>query len=76
MRVFRPKNTILLEPRISKEVADRVCNKLGKKRWVRSEAMGFNGGVWVIWDDEEILVRLKATHRSFLHMEVRLAEGR
>lgn len=38
MREYRPMIVILVEPRVSGEVADRVCKSLGKKRWIRSEA--------------------------------------
>lgn len=76
MRGFRPKIVILLEPRISSASADCVCKKLGKKRWVRSEANGFSGGVWVLWDEEEMKVKLRVASRSFIHMEVVSREGR
>lgn len=41
---------ILIERRINSESADAVSRSLGKNRWVRSEASGFSGGVWVLWD--------------------------
>lgn len=46
MKEFRPKIVILLEPRISREIVDRVCKKLGNKKWARAKAFGFSGGVW------------------------------
>lgn len=39
-------------------MADQVCRKLGKKRWVRSEAGGFSGGVWIFWDEDEVRVKV------------------
>lgn len=48
---------------------------MGKKRWARSEAAGFSGGVWVLWDEEEIGLKLMVARRSFLHMEVRSGDG-
>lgn len=45
IRVHRPLIIILLEPRINGEVADSVCKRIGKRKWVQSEADGFSGGV-------------------------------
>lgn len=70
IRVHRPVITILMEPRISGEVADSVCKKLGYKRWVRSDSEGFNGGVWCLWNDEEVGVVLRYGHTDFLHLAV------
>lgn len=70
MREFRLKIVILLEPRTRGETADKVCKKLGKKRWVRSKLVGFSGGVWVIWDDEEVELKMMTIRRSFIHMKV------
>lgn len=44
MREYKPKIVVLLELRVSGEMMDRVCQRLGKKRSVRSEAIGFSGG--------------------------------
>lgn len=52
MREYMLKVVILLEPRVSGDTANRVCNRLGKKRWARSEAIGFSGGVWVLWEEK------------------------
>lgn len=43
LREYRLKLVILLEPRISGKMANLVFLRLGKKRWVRSEALGFSG---------------------------------
>lgn len=48
LRNFRLKIIILMEPRISGEAADKICGGLGKKKWLRSEARGFSGGIWVL----------------------------
>lgn len=76
LRTFRLNIIILIEPRISGEAADKVCRGLGKRRWVRSEARGFSGAIWVLWEEGEVEIKLEAAHRSFLHMEVRSGLGR
>lgn len=70
LKEHRPSIMVLLEPRISGDIEDEVCRKLGKKRWLRLEAAGFSGGIWVMWEDEEIGVRLKKVNKFFLHLEV------
>lgn len=52
IREYRSQIIILLEPRISGNSVDDVCNKLGMKQRVRTEADGFSGGIWVLWRDE------------------------
>lgn len=43
---------------------------------MRFEARGFSGGVWVLWDNEQVDVKLLTALRSFVHMEVLLEDGR
>ena len=38
----------LLEPRISGVQADKRCNSLGFESWIRVEALGFSGGIWLL----------------------------
>lgn len=75
LRSIRPKIIILIEPRISGEDAEKVCKGLGRRRWVRLEARGFSGGIWVMWEEGEVDIKLLEAHRSFLHMEVRSGLG-
>lgn len=76
LREYKPKILILLEPRISGEVADKVCRKLGRRCWIRSEVLGYSGGIWVCWNEEEVDLRVIKLTRTIVHMEVRLGQGR
>lgn len=73
---FRLLIMILLEPHISEEQADVVCRRIGKSLWVRSEVEGFSGGVWVLWDEEELEVELRYAHKFFLHFAVRTMDNK
>lgn len=73
MKEFRPSIVALLEPQISGSTVDEVCAKLGRKSWIRSEATGFSGGVWVLWDDKAISLSLKEANRFFLHFDMKSA---
>lgn len=71
MRELRTKMIIIIDPKVSGAVTDRVCRDLGKKRWIRAEARGFSRGIWVMWEEGDI----EAAHMSFLHMGIRLMNG-
>lgn len=76
MRNFKPKIIILLEPKISSKAGDKVCKKLGKNRRVRSEAIGLSRGIWVLWKDEGIGLKVVIASQSVVHMEVSSGGGR
>lgn len=66
-----------MEPRIRGEAADKVCSGLGREmKWLRMEARGFSGGIWVLWEEGDVEIKLEVAHRSFLHMEVKSDLGR
>lgn len=75
LREYKPLIFVLMEPRISKAKADEVCRKLGKKKWIRSEASVFSGGLWVLWDEEDVALKMEYAHKSFIHLEVKMARG-
>lgn len=76
MREFQPRIVIVIEPRISGSAADRVCKNLGMKRWIRAESRGFSDRIWLMWKEGEIGVELEVAHKQFLHMKIRLGNGR
>ncbi|CAL1388052.1 unnamed protein product [Linum trigynum] len=47
---YKPDFVILLEPQISGNAANAVCDKLGFPDVIRVEAEGRQGGIWVFWD--------------------------
>lgn len=67
---------ILMEPRISGDMVDVVCRWLGKNRWIRSESEGFSIGVWFLWNEAEIDVKLRYAYASFLHFVVKSSRGK
>lgn len=71
MRSYRPNIFVILESRISGEEADEACSKLGKTDWARSDAVGFSGGVWVLWSKSEISLRIiTLVSFSFMHLYI------
>ncbi|KAI5310975.1 hypothetical protein L3X38_030079 [Prunus dulcis] len=42
---------VMLEPRITGDNSLKVLKSLGVPKFERVDAMGFSGGIWVLWDD-------------------------
>ncbi|XVF58991.1 hypothetical protein PTKIN_Ptkin07bG0237900 [Pterospermum kingtungense] len=40
-----------LEPRVSRTQVDLVCKGIGFENWVRVQAVGFSGGIWLFWKE-------------------------
>ena len=61
----------LLEPKVSGSHADEVCQKLGFKEWIRVEAVGFSGGIWIFWNSS-LVIDVVHTHPQFILLKVKL----
>ncbi|KAK4282536.1 hypothetical protein QN277_013898 [Acacia crassicarpa] len=57
----------LMEPRISGNRADKVCQKLGFGHWIRVEASGFSGGIWILWNSDTFDVTYLTSSTQLLH---------
>lgn len=75
-RTHKPTMIVLLEPQISGSEATEVCRKLGVTRWLRSEASGFSGGVYLLWNNDAIEVELLSVHKSYIHVAIESANTR
>lgn len=60
----------LMETRISGSRADTVVRKLGFSNWLRVEAIGYAGGIWVLWNDWEVKVEYLASTTQLLHCKI------
>lgn len=67
---FKTAIILLMKLKINGERADDVFRRLGMDRWIRLESVGFSGGVWCLWDDNEIEVTLRYANAFFLHVSV------
>lgn len=61
----------LMEARISGRRAEIVVRKLGFHNWIRLEASGFAGGIWVLWDKIDVSIELIDSSTQFIHCKVR-----
>lgn len=60
LRAYRPVIVILLESKVSGDMADGFCRKLGMNRWVRLKAEGFSSGI--------LMLGMRRISRSLLSM--------
>ncbi|KAK4260483.1 hypothetical protein QN277_003587 [Acacia crassicarpa] len=60
----------LLEPCISGDRADKVCRRLCFSHWIRVEASGFSGGIWVLWDNDTFDITYLSSSTQTLHCQV------
>lgn len=67
---------ILLELRISVEIAEGISKKTGKEQWIQTEDEGFSGGIWMLWDEDEIKLKLLYVHKIFIRIAVISSGGR
>ncbi|XP_028797607.1 uncharacterized protein LOC114753107 [Neltuma alba] len=60
----------LLETRISGERADNVVRHLGFNNWLRLEATGFAGGIWVLWDESQCTINYICSTTQLIHCQI------
>lgn len=65
----------LLEPHVSGSSADKVCKRLGYKQNVQVEAEGFSGGIWLLWNEENVSIQVLSLNKSFIHARVKMVFG-
>lgn len=74
VRLHNPFILALLEPKVSGIKADEICNNLKFDDWVRVEALGFSGGIWILWKDR-IKLDILRTNPQFIFMQVQDHKG-
>ncbi|KAJ4847776.1 hypothetical protein Tsubulata_003312 [Turnera subulata] len=69
-RTQRPKITVVVEPRVSGSVAERIISGLGYNCSHRVEARGFADGIWLMWNDDQVEVQILYSHTQLVHVRV------
>lgn len=64
---FRPDLVVLLEPRVSGVKGRRIIKSLGFGFSVVEEARGFAGGIWVLWKEEGLDLRVVEKEEQYIH---------
>ncbi|XP_028790434.1 uncharacterized protein LOC114746384 [Neltuma alba] len=69
-RRYKPDMVVLIETRCSGENAQKAIKRMNFKFQEVVEANGMSGGIWVLWDSDDIKFRVIMSHKQFLHGEV------
>ncbi|WCJ37367.1 DNAse I-like superfamily protein [Euphorbia peplus] len=71
MNIHNPSILVLVETKCSGILADNVIKKIGFDFSHRVEAIGFAGGIWVLWNNP-IKISVLASSWQFVHLQVQL----
>ncbi|XP_028796894.1 uncharacterized protein LOC114752327 [Neltuma alba] len=69
---YKPDVVVLVEPRISGAKADQVIRKIGYQNSHRVEAVGYSGGIWLLWRDH-LTIEIVSNHKQFIHTYIQRA---
>ncbi|XP_031131792.1 uncharacterized protein LOC116033172 [Ipomoea triloba] len=72
---YHPNIFCLVETKTSGCNADSLCAKLGFDKWARVEALGFSGGIWILWSNS-VQIEVLHSHPQFVHMAITDQLGR
>ncbi|XP_061376067.1 uncharacterized protein LOC133318127 [Gastrolobium bilobum] len=61
---------VLLETRISGSKADRVVRSLGFDNFFIREAVGFSGGIWILWNKSMTSISILEEDHQFVHSKI------
>ncbi|KAH9770764.1 putative ribonuclease H protein [Citrus sinensis] len=74
IQCYNPSMVVIFEPRISGQKADNFIQGCGFERSHMIEAVGFSGGIWLLWKDF-ITVEVALNHRQFVHFKIVSSNG-
>jgi exonuclease III len=76
LRSHRPSIAILVETRISGQRAEDISSMLGFNRVCRSEAVGFRGGIWLLWNSGEVSLDVLMVTDQAIHASVQVSPSK
>ena len=66
-RLYNCSVLAVVEPRISGMKADKIIEKLKFECSFRVEAQGMSGGLWLLWNQSRINIKIIDSSRHFIH---------
>ncbi|XP_072074464.1 uncharacterized protein [Arachis hypogaea] len=66
----KPDLTILVETKCSGNKGREVIKAMGFNHAIVEEAVGFVGGIWILWKNDDFKIKVISTHKQFVHMEI------
>ena len=73
IRSHRPSIAVLVETRISGHRAEDISSNLGFNSVCRSEAVGFRGGIWLLWNSGEISLDVLMVTDQAIHASIQVS---
>ncbi|KAL8166154.1 hypothetical protein V2J09_007653 [Rumex salicifolius] len=67
---FKTDVLVLMETRVSGAQAQDVCTSLGFSDNFRVEAVGFSGGIWILWNSTITTVQIVKGYPHFIHSKI------
>ncbi|XP_072058021.1 uncharacterized protein [Arachis hypogaea] len=67
----KPDITILVETRCSGKKAEETVKSLGFRHSFFEHARGYSGGIWIMWDDDNLQISINASHQQYIHLKVK-----
>ncbi|XP_061357706.1 uncharacterized protein LOC133302012, partial [Gastrolobium bilobum] len=67
---YNIKVMALLETRLSGVMEDRAIQRLGFSGYFHRDAVGFSGGIWVLWNTDEVSMDVLFSHRQLVHTNI------
>ena len=75
MRYHQPSIVVLVETRILGQRAETISTGLGFDSVVRSEAEGFSGGIWLLWDSDVVHLDVLSINHQVIHASVQVSSS-
>ena len=66
----KPSIVAMVETRVSGPRAQNICDLVGFRNNFRVEARGFQGGIWVLWNSDELDIEVLTAKEQFVMMKI------
>ncbi|KAL4307123.1 uncharacterized protein LOC107605009 [Arachis ipaensis] len=70
-KVYKPDLVILMETRCSGDNAKKAIRSFGFDFYHIEEAQGYSGGIWIMWKDPNLDIRVVQSRMQFVHMTMK-----
>ena len=72
---YKAEVVILLETRCSGEAIPHIIRRMNFKNFIIEEAHGFAGGIWIMWNRDDISINVLKKHQQFIHAEIAISNN-
>ncbi|CAL1384250.1 unnamed protein product [Linum trigynum] len=71
----KPNIVCIVEPRVSRKDAIDIISTLGFDSCEISDASGFSGGIWALWNKSDVQMSNTEIHKQFIHLDCSMSSG-